>query len=240
MSDRDALHAARALLGGRPLNISTETLFARVGADPRISSADLRNAKRVFDAAQIGQAVEAIERTGTSDRAAVLLRLARAVRPYLANREPGWFRFLLMLGSQPGESMFHLSYVRRPRSKTSQPETALHRATHTRRALSSMAVAGAILQRIEAAKGDGRHLTVKAAIEASINSGDIATDEEAALKAWHGFRSDCEELTQGQGTYRLERYSGLIEKYRGFWVALPDTGAGLSRLPSEKGGRPKT
>lgn len=240
-SDDDAPHGARAVLGGRRLNLSTAEVFSRLNGLPRISSKELRTAQREFDAMRIGIAVEAVERAvDRQTRLAALLSLARTLGPHLKDRLPGWFRFILEWGSQRGESMFRLSCERRPHSSTAQPRAVLDRATQTVRALNNMVVAGAILRRIETAKGNGRNLTLRAAIEAAIIEGDIATDEEAARAAWRGFRRDCDKLTQASGTYRLEKYAGPITKYHGRWVALPDTGMGVSKIPSAKGGRPKT
>lgn len=241
MSDDDAPDTARVVLGGRRLNLTTDEIFAKLAGDPRIPSKTIRAARRVFDAMRIGIAVEGVEKAADRQvRLSALLRLARTLRPYLNDRLPGWFRFILELGSQRGESLFRLSYERRPHSSTAQPKAVLDRATQTGRALNNMVVACAILRRIEAAKANGRNLTLQAAIEAAINDGDIATNEEAARAAWRGFRRDCEKLTQASGTYRLEKYAGPIAKYRGCWVALPDTGIGLSQIPPAKGGRPKT
>lgn len=240
MGDSDAAHAARAVLGGRPLNLTTDEVFARLKADPRISIQEIREARRLFDAMQIGIAVEAVEKA--ADRTArllALLRLARTLGLHLKDRRPGWFSFLLAFGSQQGESMFRLSVIRRPHSSAAQPRYALNRATQTRRTLSDMLVAGAILSRIEAATAGGKAIPVQAAIEAAINEGDIATEEEAARGAFQRFRKSCAQLTDGGDTYRLERYVGPIEKHRNRWIALPEIGSGLSRLPSEKGGRPK-
>lgn len=241
MSDDDAPHAARVVLGGRRLNLTTDEVFARLKDDPRISSKEIRAARRLFDAMRIGTAVEAVQSSvDRRTRLAALLRLARTLSPRVKDRLPGWLRFVLELGGQRGASMFRLSYERRPHSSTAQPRAALDRATQTGRALNNMVVAGAVLRRIEAAKANGRNLTLKAAIEAAINEGEIATDEEAARAAWRGFRRDCEKLTQASGTYRLEKYAGPIAKFRGRWVALPDIGIGLSQIPPAKGGRPKT
>lgn len=241
MGDPDASHGARALLGGRPLNITTDEIFARLKDDPQISPQGMHEARRILDAMQIGFAVEAVE--NAADRKAklsALLRLARTVGFHLKDRRPGWFHFLLAFGSQRGESMFKLSIIRRPYSGGAQPRHALNRATQTRQAVSDMLVAGAILSRIKAATVGGVAMSLQAAIEAAINDGDIATEEEAARKAFQRFRKSCAQLTSGGDTYRLERYTGPVELYRGRWIALPDIGIGLPRLPSGKGGRPKT
>lgn len=236
MEDHDPLHAARALLGGRPINITTDSIFAQLEADPRISISDMRQARRIFDALEVGMAVESLEKpTPDVARNAALFRLARAIRPHLAT-EPGWFRFLLSLGKQQGDSPFRLSYPRRPQSGSAQPKSVLDRTTQTRRALNDMLVAGAILHRIEAAKARGEDLLVKEAIEAAINDEDIEVEEEAARLSWHRFCNDCAALTSGQKTYRLERYDGSISKYVGRWVALPDNGSSSHQLPSRKGG----
>lgn len=241
MGDPDALHAARAVLGGRSLNLTTDEIFSRLKDNPRISSKEIREARRVLDAMQIGIAVEAVEKA--ADRKArflALLRLARTLGLHLKDRRPGWFRFLLAFGGQRGESMFQLSVIRRPHSSVAQPGHALKRGTQTRLAVNDMLVAGAILSRIEAATASGDTMHLQAAIEAAINDGDITTEEEAARKAFQRFRKSCAQLTGGGDTYRLERYAGPVEDYRGRWVALPDIGSGLSRLPSGQGGRPKT
>jgi hypothetical protein len=241
MGDPDALHTARAALGGRPINLTTDEVFALLGSDFRISARELLEARRAFDAMQIGIAVEAVEKAADRQaRLSALLRLARALSPHLKDRLPGWFRFLLAFGGQRGESRFQLSVVRRPHSESAQPRRALHRATQTGQAVDDMLVAGAILSRIEAATVSSVAMPLQAAIEAAINDGDIATEEGTARKAFQRFRKACAQLTGGGDTYRLERYAGPVENYRGRWVALPDIGNGLSRLPSGKGGRPKT
>lgn len=241
MGDPDALHGARAVLGGRPLNLTTDEVFALLAGNPRISSKEIREARRVFDAMQIGVAVEGVEKAADrKERFLALLRLARTLGLHLRDRRSGWFRFLLAFGGQRGESMFQLSVIRRPHSGGAQPGHALNRATQTRQAVSDMLVAGAILSRIEAATASGVAISLHAAIEAAINDGDITTEEEAARKAFHRFRKSCVQLTGGGDTYRLERYVGPVENHRDRWVALPDIGNGLSRLPSGKGGRPKT
>ena len=241
-NDHDAQRAARTVLGGRSSNLTTNEVFALLGGDPRISSKEIHEARRIFDATRIGAAVEAVEKA--ADRQAklsALLRLARALSPHLKDRLPGWFRFLLAWGGQRGESMFQYSVIRRPQSGSAQPRHARDRTTHTRQAVRDMVVAGAILSRIEAATVSGvAVMSLKAATEAAINDGDIDTDEEAARKAFQRFRKFCAQLTGGSNTYRLERYTGPIEIFRDRWVALPDIGIGLPRLPSGKGGRPKT
>lgn len=238
--DDDALHAARIVSSPRRLNVTTDDLFAQIADDPQVPARDRYKARRVLDALQIGRAVEATKDIIPGEERAVLVRLARAIRPHLATRRPGWFRFILELGSQPGESMFQLSYMRRPKSKKAQPEALIKRATRTRKAVSDNFIAGAILRRIEVATASGVSMTLLAAIEAAINAGEIKTDEEAARQAFQRFRRSCEQLTGGRDTYRLEQYAGPISKFQGSWVAVPDTGIKLSRLPSEKGGRPKT
>ena len=240
MDDHDPLHAARTVLGGTPFNLAPDKVFALLKGNPQISSNEIHAARRVFDATRIGIAVEAVEKAADKQvKLSALLRLARALSPHLKDRLPGWFRFLVVLGGQQGESMFRLSYARRPQSSKAQPKDARARTRDARRSAGDMIVAGAILSRIEAAKINGHILTVQDAIEEAINCGDISTDEEAARKAFHRFRKFCVQLTGGD-TYRLKRYAGSIEKYQGCWVALPDAGIGLSRLPSEKGGRPRT
>lgn len=239
--DPDALHAARAVLGGRPLNLTTDEVFALLADNPRISSKEIREARRILDAMQIGVAVEAVEKAADrKERFLALLRLARTLRLHLKDRQSGWFRFLLAFGGQRGESMFQLSVIRRPHSGSAQPGHALNRATQTRQAVSDMLVAGAILSRIEAASASGDRMPLQAAIEAAISDGEITTEEEAARKAFQRFRKSCAQLTGGGDTYRLERYVGPFENYRGCWIALPDVGVELPRLPSRKGGRPKT
>lgn len=241
MDDQDALHAARAALGGRSLNLTTEDVFALVGTGFRIPARELLEAHRIFDAMQIGNAVEAIEKAADRrTKLSALLHLARALSRHVKDRLPGWFRFLVALGGHRGESMFRLSISRRPHSATAQPLHSLDRATQTRQAVNDMLVAGAILSRIEAATVSGGTMSVQSAIEASINDGDIETEEEAARKAFQRFRKSCAQLTGGSDTYRLERYAGAIESFRGRWVALPAIGIELSRLPSGKGGRPIT
>lgn len=241
MGDLDALHAARAVIGGRPLNLTTDEVFARLNDCPAISPKDTREARRIFDAIQLGIAVEAVEKAADRKaRLSALLHLARALCVHLKDRRPGWFRFLLAFGGQQGDSTFRLSVTRRPHSSAAQPRYALNRVTQTRRALSDMLVAGSILSRIEVATADGKAMPVQAAIEAAINEGDIATEEEAARGAFQRFRKSCAQLTDGGDTYRLERYVGPIERHKGRWVALPEIGSELSRLPSDKGGRPKT
>lgn len=241
MGDPDALHAARAALGGRSLDLTTDEIFARLKDNPRISSQEIREARRILDAMQIGIAVEAVEKAADSKaRFLALLRLARTLGLHLKDQRPGWLHFLFALGGQRGESMFQLSVTRRPHSGSAQPGHALNRATQTRQAVSDMLVTGAILSRIEAATASGFAMSLQAAIEAAINDGDITTEEEAARKSFQRFRKSCAQLTGGGDTYRLERYAGPVENYRGRWMALPDIGIGLPRLPSAKGGRPKT
>ncbi len=107
IDDDDAIHAARAILGGERINLSSEEVFAILARNPRISSKEKHEAKRMFDAMQIGVAVEAVERAdGRRERLSALLRLARVLAPHLKDRRPGWFRFMSRLGSQRGESMF--------------------------------------------------------------------------------------------------------------------------------------
>jgi len=235
----DALHAARAILGGQPLNISTDPLFSLLDARG-FSIRGLRDARRALDAMQIGIAAEAAKESTHARKIVPLLHLARAIGPHLADRRPGWFRFLLALTTEKGESMFQLSFAQRPRSDAAQPRAVLDRATRTRQAVNAGLIAGSILSRIEAAKAKGKTLTVKAAIAKAINDEEITTEEEAALNTWHSFRKDCEKLTQGRGTYRLARYAGPIERCQGRWVALPDIGTGLPQLPPSKGGRPRS
>ncbi len=236
--DDDYLHGARALLGGRPLNIATDNLFEQ-REDQGYSARDLRIARRTFDALKIGIAVERVQRVENTRRMTALLHLARLVRPQLSEHSPGWFRFLLTLGAERGENMFQLSFARRPQSDTAQPKAAIKRQRDTSRAINDMVVAGAILTRFETANAAGDALTVQAAIELAINGGEIQTGEGAARKAWHRFQGDCKKLTNGCGTYRLEKYTGSVGKYHNRWVALPDKGSGVSQLPPATGGRPQ-
>lgn len=239
--DHDALHTARAVLGGRPLNLATDEIFSVLENSRRISSNGGREAQRTLDAMRIGVAVEAVK-TATDRRGKfmALLRLARALRPYLRDGLPGWFRFMLAFGSERGESTFRLSLDRRLHSGSAKPRAALNLITQSRRAVGDMLVAGAILTRIEAKAAGGAAMSIEDAIEAAILDGDVSTGEEAARKAFQRFRKHCAKLPGGGDTYRLERYAGPIEKYQGRWVALPVAEIGLPRLPSEKGGRPKT
>ena len=240
-AEDDANHAARAILGGRPLGISTDILFAALAADPRLSKRHVRDARYGFDALDLGSAVEALEAaTPGKTRFMALLKLARTVRPHLASREPGWFSNLMKLGRHKGESAFQLSYSRRKRSGPSTPKAVIDRDNFTRQRLNQMLVAGAVLSRIEAAKVTCVHLTIEAALTDAIDAGDIETGDEAARKNWKSFRAYCRKMTQGANTYRLLKYFGSIEKYAGRWVALPDNGTGLSPLPSNIGRPRKT
>lgn len=236
MNDSDALVGAQAILGGRRLNITTKRLFAELEVDSLYDASDLRDAQRLIDAMHIGAAIESFRKSALGrEKAITLLRLARAVRPHLAARRAGWFRFLLTLGEQKGESTFHLSYVRRLHSGAAQLKTVRERTTKTGQAIKDILVAGAILHRIEHEKKRGVDLTVTAAIDDAIEDQDLLTGEAAALKAWHRFRASCQH-----NTYRLQQYDGPIEKYRGRWVALAASSPGVLQLPSDKGGRPKT
>lgn len=238
--DDDARHAAQAILGGRARSIKPDALFAALRDSSRFPARDVCKAQQEFDALTIGSAVEAVEvAASTNDKRLALLKLARLVRPHLASGQPGWFRFLLALGSRQGESAFLLSYTRRPKSDAAMPKTAIARYVLTRRSMSGMLVAGSILSRIEAERAENRHLGIDAAIDEAISSGEIETGLEAARKSWQHFRKDCSELTQGADTYRLKHYDGSVDKYKGRWLALPDIGIGLPRLPSDKGGRPQ-
>jgi hypothetical protein len=49
----DARHAARAILGGVPLDLTTEQVFAELAADPTFSKRDLREMRRGYDALMI-------------------------------------------------------------------------------------------------------------------------------------------------------------------------------------------
>lgn len=239
--DHEVSQVARIVLGGAPLNVTTDEIFARLEVDPRISTSGMLGARRTFDAMQIGIAVEALEKA--DDRGAKLsamLRLARALRRHLRDRRPGWFRFLMAFGSRRGEGLFQLIVSRRPHSTSAQPKPALKRTTQSRQAISDMLIAGAILRLIETATARGDRMSIEGAIAAAINDEDILTQEEAARLAFQRFRKSCAQLTGGGDTYRLKRYAGPIKEYRGRWVALPDSGAGVSRLPSAKGGRRRT
>ena len=237
--EKGALHTAYALLAGRPLKITTESLFARLGV-AGFSQRDLDDVRRGFDSARIGNAAEKLDKAAPGrDKLIAALRLARAVRPCPTDRKPGWFRFLLTLGKSKSDTAFQLSYARRFKSSAAQPKFALDRAVQIPRHVSDMLVAGSILTRTKANGANGQPMKVVHAIGSAINAGEIATDEEAAQKAWHRFRKSCEKETGGRNTYRLEQYEGSIMAYRGRWVALPASGAGLPRLPSPKGGRPR-
>lgn len=238
--DQTAYHAARAVLGGKPFKTTTNALFARLESNPRYSRRELREARRVFDAMEIGEAAEALLKADpTINRMAVALRLARVARRHLVDRRRGWFGFLLRLGAGRGDSMFQLSFARRPQSGAAQPKVNLDRTTRIGRTVNNSIVAGAILKRIENVRAKGQDLLVKSAIEAAINENEIKTEEEAARASWQEFRKYCRALTPEPGTYRLMIYDGSIERYKGRWVALPDVGPGCQPLPSSKGGAPK-
>jgi hypothetical protein len=239
--DHDAARAARSALGGRPLNIATSEIFARLGADLRSAPQELLEARRAFDAMKIGIAVEAVEKADDQNgKFRAMLRLARALHHHLSDRRPGWFRFLMVSGAHKGESLFQFAVIRRPHSSGTRPARSLKRATQSRRTMIDMLIAGAILHRIDTAKASGIMMSIHTAIGAAINDGDILTDEDAPRSAFQRFRKHCAELTGGGDTYRLQQYTGSIKKYQGRWVALPATGAGVSHLPSRKGGRPRT
>lgn len=238
MSNDDADHAARAVLAGRPTGLGTDDTFMSLTARG-FSPADLRSSMRGLHAAQILVAIEGIENApDPAARFRALLRLARALSPYWRDRATGWFRFLVSLGSDKGESPFRLTVLRRPHSTKSQPSAALRRTTKGRQNISDMLNAGAILSRISLADAQGRTLTIQDAIEGAINEGEIETDEEAARKSFHRFRKLCERLSGG--AYLLQRYSGSNETYKGRWTAIPTNQAGSRPLPSPLGGRPKT
>jgi len=240
VSDRDALHAGRAVLGGRSINLTPETLFGLLKGCSLYPASEVREARRKFDALQIGVAVDALKNATPGGRKlAALLRLARTVRPHFADREPGWFKFLVALGSQRDENEFQLSYSRRAQSDSARPKAVRDRSRRTQQAVSDNAVAGAILSRIEAAAANGIVLTIQSAIESAINDGDIEIQEDMARTAFQRFRRTCEEL-EGTDTYELRRYVGPLEKFRGRWVAIPKVASGLPHLPSATGGRPKT
>jgi hypothetical protein len=231
----DALHAARVILGGHRLSLSSQELFSRLEANPRVSRRELHDARRLFDLMQLGKAVEAAQ--GAIDvrsRELALLCLARQLAPYFIDRSPGWFRFLIAMGSQRSESPFRLDIVRRAHSTAAQTKDALSRSTHTRQAVQDMLIAGSILSRVEAGLAHSVEVSIQAAIEAAINDGDIATEEEAARRAFHRFRRYCRSLTKGGDTYRLLRYSGPIERFRERWVAVPEIGQGTSRAFSPR------
>ena len=235
----DALYAARAVFFGRPLKITTERLFAQLKT-AGYSQRDLSDAHRVFDSARIGDAIEKLDKAAPGrEKFAATLRLARAVRSHLTDMEPGWLRFLFTLGRSTSDTAFHLSYVRRPKSRAAQPKYAIDRTADTRRHIHDMLVAGSILSRIEAAEKSGDAALISEAIGRAINDDEIKTDEGAALKAWHRFRKLCADETGQRNTYRLEQYAGSIAAYRGRWVALPASGDELARLPSPNGGRPR-
>lgn len=230
----DAIHAARALLAGRPLKIPTEALLSRLKTEG-YAQRDLGDVSRALDAIRIGNAIEKLRGAAPgSEKRIVVLQLARSVRPYLTDRKPGWFRFLLTLGTPKSDVPFHLSYVRRLKSKAAQPKSALDRAVHLSRHLNDMLVAGSILSRMGANGKNDQRVKIVHAIGAAINAGEITTDEDAAQRAWHRFRKSCDH-----STYRLEKYQGSIKAYRGRWVAFPASGTGLPTLPSPNGGRPR-
>lgn len=239
--DQEALRAARTALGGRPLDLATDEIFARLDADQRFFSQGIFDARRTFYALQIGIAVEALQKANEKDAKLVaMLRLARTLRRHLIDRRPGWFRFLIAFGRDKGESAFQIAITRRAHSSSAQPVRALQQVTRSGRAMTDMLIAGAILSRIEDAAVRDVVMSIEAAIGAAINDEEILTQEGAAQLAFQRFRKYCAELTGGGDTYRLQRYAGSIKKYQGRWVALPDTGAGVSHLPSPKGGRPRT
>jgi hypothetical protein len=240
VSDGDALHAGRAVLGGRRIDLTPDKLFGLLEGSGLYPAGDVREARRKFDALKIGVAVEVLKNaTPGGERLSALLRLARAVRPHFTDRQPGWFRFLLTLGSQHDENEFQLSYCRRAQSDSARPKAARDRARRTQQAVRDNVVAGAILSRIEAAAAKGVSLTIQSAIESAINDDDIKIQEDMARAAFQRFRRACAEL-QGTDTYELRRYEGPLEKYRGCWVAIPKAGSGLPHLPPATGGRPKT
>lgn len=240
MDDHDALHAARAIFSGRRSKIRPDEVFNALALNPRFDVKDIIDRRRSLEAFRIGAAVAAVGQAKNKQAdLRALLHLARVVRPHLTDKKSGWFRFLLKLAKNRDDIPFQLSFLRRPESKSAQPPSNLKRQTQTRQAMSDMAVAGAILFEIGEAKARGASMPIKAAIEAAILSGAIATQEEAANQAWQRFRKHCRKLTGGD-TYRLKKYTGTLKSYQGRWVALPDAGVGALQLPSAKGGRPKT
>ncbi|MDB5713031.1 MAG: hypothetical protein JWO15_428 [Sphingomonadales bacterium] len=240
MIDRDALQAGRAVSGGSGVNLTPEKLFRLLEGCGLYPASDVREARRKFDALQIGVAVGTLENAAPgAKRLAALLGLARAVRPHFADRQPGWFKFLLKLGSQRDENEFQLSYSRRAQSDSARPRAVRDRSRRTQQAVSDNAVAGAILSRIEAASAKNIVLTIQRAIESAINDGDIKIQEAMARTAFQRFRRTCGEL-EGADTYELRQYDGPLKKFRGRWLAIPRLGSGLPHLPPATGGRPKT
>lgn len=232
--EEDAIHAARALLVGRRLEIQTEALLARLKAEG-YAQRDLGDVARALAAARIGNAIEKLRSAAPGrEKRIIALQLARAIRPHLTDRKSGWLRFLFTLGAPKSDTLFHLSYVRRLKSTAAQPKSALDRAVFLSRHLNDMLVAGSILSRMRANGKNDQRMKIVHAIGAAINAGEITTDEDAAQRAWHRFRKSCDH-----STYRLEKYRGSIKAYQGRWVAFPASGTGLPTLPSPNGGRPR-
>lgn len=237
MSDDDHLHAARAILGGRGLSISTDELFKQLstaGFDPR----DLIKARREFDQFN-GQVAAARLTSGLEENPRIaVIRFARAIRKSgLAGQRSGWLRPLIDMGKSKGESAYRCDLQRRPASTSAQPASALSRASSTQKAISDALIAGAVLRRIEDENAGAQRVTLQAAIEDAINSEEIDVQEEAARRALQRFRAGCRQL-ETSGRFSLKRYDGSIMRLRGRWVAVADK-SGPFQLPPANGGRPK-
>jgi hypothetical protein len=237
VSDDDHLHAARAILGGRGLSISTDELFKQLstaGFDPR----DLIKAQREFDLFNVQVAAARLASGLEESPRIALIRFARTVRKSgLAAQRPGWLHSWIDMGRAKGESVYRCDLQRRPASTSAQPASALSRASSTQKAISDALIAGAVLRRIEDENAGAQRVTLQAAIEDAINSEEIDVQEEAARRALQRFRAGCRQL-KTSGRFSLKRYDGSIKRLRGRWVAIPDK-YGPFQLPPASGGRPK-